>query len=53
MREKRIIEIRNLTRMFGSLKAVDNLSLAIEEDYTAKGRILRMHNKLTGIVELN
>ena len=28
------------------------LSLAIEEDYTAKGRILRMHNKLTGVVEL-
>jgi hypothetical protein len=33
-------------------KEWDKLSLLIEDDYTAKGRILKMNNKLTGTVEL-
>ena len=33
-------------------KEWDKLSLLIEYDYTAKGRILKMNNKLTGTVEL-
>ncbi|HHT9139077.1 MAG TPA: Eco57I restriction-modification methylase domain-containing protein [Candidatus Wunengus sp. YC60] len=33
-------------------KEWDKLSLLIEDDYTVKGRILKMNNKLTGTVEL-
>ncbi|MBI2864012.1 MAG: Eco57I restriction-modification methylase domain-containing protein [Chloroflexi bacterium] len=32
--------------------ALKKLSQAIEKDYVQKGKVLRMHNKLTGIVEL-
>jgi hypothetical protein len=31
---------------------LDQLSVAIERDYREKGRVLRMNNKLTGLVEL-
>jgi hypothetical protein len=35
-----------------STKKLEELSKAIEKDYTAKAKILKMHNKLTGLVEL-
>jgi len=39
----------NLAEVKGQFK---KLSLTIEADYTSKKKIIRMHNKKTGIVEL-
>ena len=46
------IEQSRLPISMGNKNKWDKLSLLIEDDYTAKGRILKMNNKLTGTVEL-
>jgi hypothetical protein len=35
-----------------SMKELKELSQAVEKDYTSKAKILKMHNKLTGLVEV-
>lgn len=34
------------------IKEFNKLSIAVEKDYVEKGKIIKMNNKLTGLVEL-
>jgi len=46
------ISLAPVPSLSADLERFRHLSLSVEEDYTAKGKILRMQNKLTGLVEL-
>ena len=46
------IHLAPIPKLVQEKNVLDELSMLIEDDYTAKAKIVRMQNKLTGLVEL-